>query len=1151
MVGMNNKKGVFLLVVSSIIILSLFSGIAIAETQPTPNTNNSTQEYIVHLENNVKINDSNSGGGKTLSEEQNEVSEHLKNLNGVAIKRTYWITNAILIDINTSSTTPTAITSHESIQRISKNTIVKPPEPPEQPITSSSTAATSNQYSETYGLRQINAPTAWDKFNVTGESINVTVIDTGVNTDHSDISLYGEAKNNYKGGWAVYNKSTTNDSTPLTPEGKSAPKPYDDDTGLYSGGHGTHVSGTATGGNNTGTHIGVAPNARLQHVLVFDDYLLGYGAKSSDVISAIQWAVANDADVISLSLGSDSRNNDYIDPINNARSQGIPVIVASGNTGEGDINNPADIESATAIGATDSTKDVTSFSSGKEYDPTQTGWYGSDANSWDNPQITPFITAPGNNIKSADSDGSGLTTKSGTSMAAPHVSGAAALLLENNPTLTPTQIELVFNKGATEPDGFSGRNVRYGYGILNVTNSLKLSNPEGYTEVKSHTIPTETTNNKSITITANITNVNIIGDSASRNITLAKNGSVVNSTTVTINSKETTEVEFTTEISNTTTGTQQYTLSAENDTLTQNTTIADKDSETIVSFVNESVNQTLVKGNNETISANVTNIGGLTGSPTLTLYANSTLVNTTQIVNLSSGESNITNITYTPSDEAKETTLKVNTSTDNDTLTKPLKPLGSININATVAESAHPNEEIHLNASYKITEGVNRTVTPVIKENDSTISSGSKTTLNASERNKTYINSTYFVPTTSKDNINFTFTSQNEYGTQENLTEKVEVEKIAVHHVNQLSLGNDNIEAKINNTGYKAGESDVYLLQNGSTVNKIEDLNLSVAEEKTTTMGLDNLSTGTSKLTVKTNTTSLSLSDVKITEEMISSNENNDNTETSNTGSGSGGGGQGGGGVGGGGSTSTDTGPETPTQIKNTLNLVEPEETKTFGDGTAEDSSDTSNPSDVESVTLTGDKSTTISVNDYGDPPEKIKNDVAESIASYNNEIGGNPSKDNGESTSESQPSNTQSKGTQDENINVISLSEISPKQEIDESETTAKVTFSIDQNRVSSPERISVYKQEYVFEAQEEQWVEKDIEIKESGGQIKITTTVNGFSLFSVVETESTQNDINQQNNNRGNEENNKTNDGVPGFTTLTGLLSIALVTLLAKKFN
>jgi subtilisin family serine protease len=194
-------------------------------------------------------------------------------------------------------------------------------------------------------------------------------------------------------------------------------------------GHGTHVAGTVGG-----TNYGVAKDVTLVPVRVLD--CEGSGSDST-VISGIEWVIDNHSGgpaVMNLSLGG-SYSAALNLAVRRAYEAGIVVVVASGNDGvDACSDSPASEPTAITVNASTSTDDDASFSN-----------YGSCTD----------IYAPGQGILSADIGGSSQTASlSGTSMASPHVAGAAALILERNPNLTPAQVWSQMADAATDIDWY-------------------------------------------------------------------------------------------------------------------------------------------------------------------------------------------------------------------------------------------------------------------------------------------------------------------------------------------------------------------------------------------------------------------------------------------------------------------------------------------------------------------------------------------------------------------------------------------------------------------------------------------------------------------------------------------------------------------------
>ncbi|MET8331170.1 S8 family serine peptidase [Streptomyces sp. NPDC005181] len=254
---------------------------------------------------------------------------------------------------------------------------------------------------------QIGAPKVWADGN-TGQGVDVAVLDTGVDAGHPDLADRIAARQSFV---------------------------PDENTDDYSG-HGTHVASTiaGTGAASDGQEKGVAPGSRLRIGKVLGN--AGSGL-TSWVLAGMEWAaVDQQAKVINMSLGSDQWS-DGTDPLSQAADRlsaetGALFVTAAGNTGtSGAISGPGAANAALTVGAVDSTDSVPFFSStGPRVDGA----------------LKPEISAPGVDILAANSQFSdnGLGSYqalSGTSMATPHVAGAAALLAAARPELTGGQLK--------------------------------------------------------------------------------------------------------------------------------------------------------------------------------------------------------------------------------------------------------------------------------------------------------------------------------------------------------------------------------------------------------------------------------------------------------------------------------------------------------------------------------------------------------------------------------------------------------------------------------------------------------------------------------------------------------------------------------------
>jgi len=273
----------------------------------------------------------------------------------------------------------------------------------------------------------------------------VAVIDTGIDVSHVDLD-----GGKVIGWYDLVNGQTT---------------PYDDH------GHGTHCASIAAGtGEGNSIYTGIAPGAALVGVKVLDSQ--GSGSMSG-VTAGIDWAVANrntyGIEVISLSLGS-SGSSDGTDStslaVNNAYANGIVVCVAAGNEGPAryTIGSPGAAANALTVGAV--------------ADPGHNGFslcYFSSRGPTADGRIKPDIVAPGVGIMAAYANSTnGYVEMSGTSAATPFAAGTAALMLDANPNLTPSQVYNYIKSTAVDW-GPVGQDIDYGCGRLNTYGAVQVA----------------------------------------------------------------------------------------------------------------------------------------------------------------------------------------------------------------------------------------------------------------------------------------------------------------------------------------------------------------------------------------------------------------------------------------------------------------------------------------------------------------------------------------------------------------------------------------------------------------------------------------------------------------------------------------------------
>ncbi|EPH42498.1 S8 family serine peptidase [Streptomyces aurantiacus] len=254
---------------------------------------------------------------------------------------------------------------------------------------------------------QIGTPKAWEA-GLTGKGVKVAVLDTGADLSHPDLKGRTGATKSFIPGQEVADRD----------------------------GHGTHVASTVggSGAASGGKEKGVAPGAELAVGKVLSDE--GFGSESG-IIAGMEWAAKDvHAKIVSMSLGS-SEASDGTDPMAAAvnalsKETGALFVVAAGNTGApSSIGSPAAADAALTVGAVDSADEAAYFTS-------QGPRFGDNA-------LKPDLSAPGVDILAARSQlapGQGhYTSMSGTSMATPHIAGAAALLAERHPGWSGRQLK--------------------------------------------------------------------------------------------------------------------------------------------------------------------------------------------------------------------------------------------------------------------------------------------------------------------------------------------------------------------------------------------------------------------------------------------------------------------------------------------------------------------------------------------------------------------------------------------------------------------------------------------------------------------------------------------------------------------------------------
>jgi len=330
----------------------------------------------------------------------------------VEIDREFWITNALVVTVDTDQVPLRRVGQVDNVELIHDNFNVSATTTAtqrSQPTAMPQLTPASDSY--TWGLNRIGVPKTWNQFDNRGDGVTIAVLDTGVDPDHPDITV---------ANWT----DTSNDPTP---------------TPIDYGTHGTHVTGTIAGGDASGTYIGVAPNATIDAAAVLTECGDGPGSCSGSadqIIEGIEWAVENDADIVSMSLGATGYGDVFIDPIQNAQAAGTTPVVAIGNRGSGTSGSPGNVYESLSVGASTDTGTVASFSGGETVSDDD---WSDPPTEWPSPYVVPDIVAPGTDITSSVAGGS-YAQLDGTSMATPHVSGTLALMISNGDS-DPTQTQ--------------------------------------------------------------------------------------------------------------------------------------------------------------------------------------------------------------------------------------------------------------------------------------------------------------------------------------------------------------------------------------------------------------------------------------------------------------------------------------------------------------------------------------------------------------------------------------------------------------------------------------------------------------------------------------------------------------------------------------
>lgn len=278
-----------------------------------------------------------------------------------------------------------------------------------------------------YALKRIRAFGGWSKYGhlwrKTGGA-HIAVVDSGIDLLHPEFPA----------------RKVTHCRSWLTATGIGTSGCQD------SGFHGTHVSGIAGAAANNGRGIaGVAFDARLMALQAFNSSGTGF---TSDIAAAMVYAARNGAKVANYSFGADQASHAERDAVRYAASRGVVQVAAAGNTGEPGVQYPARYRQVIAVSATNQKDELANYST-----------YGKQVE----------VAAPGTSVLSTMPGGVLYGRFDGTSMAAPHVAGLAALLRAEGYSASETRKRI---RSGADDLGPSGRDAKYGFGRINVKRSL-------------------------------------------------------------------------------------------------------------------------------------------------------------------------------------------------------------------------------------------------------------------------------------------------------------------------------------------------------------------------------------------------------------------------------------------------------------------------------------------------------------------------------------------------------------------------------------------------------------------------------------------------------------------------------------------------------
>ncbi|MBM3236368.1 hypothetical protein FJZ31_08725 [Candidatus Poribacteria bacterium] len=348
-----------------------------------------------------------------------------------------WLTNMVRL-----TATPSMIgklTRTKQVAFVVPNFEVKLPSPVE--VTEEELKRVQKKEKEqkrTWGIELLRVHELWER-GLTGKNVLIGHLDTGVDASHPDL------------------QEKIRDFALFDPRGQQVRcDAFDSDE------HGTQTAGIIVGGNNSGISIGVAPEAKLVSALV----LMRGNGTTWQIIKGIEWAIDQKVRILNMSLGGVGYNSVYEYALARVAEVGVFLSCSIGNNGTAVTGSPGNLSSACGVGAINSNREVADFSGGGSI-----SWYNSLGQLM---QIhKPDVVAPGVAVFSSLPQGR-WGYVNGTSMAAPHVSGVAALLIQAKPSAPLKDlIQAIYStaRHSTAPE--KRQDSRFGRGIINPVHALE------------------------------------------------------------------------------------------------------------------------------------------------------------------------------------------------------------------------------------------------------------------------------------------------------------------------------------------------------------------------------------------------------------------------------------------------------------------------------------------------------------------------------------------------------------------------------------------------------------------------------------------------------------------------------------------------------